>query len=137
MLKETDLRLGLTDIFGTTATRTTLDPATLQRRLLLCLYAYGTNAGIHRIAPGSWRIRERSPPRPPPLPHHRQRAAGDHRSRQRHPRRPPPAPVRPGDHNRVGLDEVRGVGPQPAHRMARPLPRTRRDDLLARRTQSP
>ena len=52
MLKETDLRIGLTDKFDTTATRDAIDPTTLQRRLLLCLYAYGTNAGIHRIASG-------------------------------------------------------------------------------------
>jgi TnpA family transposase len=29
-----------------------LDPVVLQRRLLLCLYAYGTNTGIHRVAAG-------------------------------------------------------------------------------------
>ena len=52
MLKETDLRLGLTDLFETSASREVLDPVVLQRRLLLCLYAYGTNAGIHRIAAG-------------------------------------------------------------------------------------
>jgi TnpA family transposase len=52
MLKEVDLRLGITDHFETTATREVLDPAVLQRRLLLCLYAYGTNAGIRRVAAG-------------------------------------------------------------------------------------
>ncbi|MGH2652503.1 MAG: Tn3 family transposase, partial [Actinomycetota bacterium] len=48
MLKETDLRLGITDCFETSATREVLDPTALQRRLLLCLFAYGTNTGIHR-----------------------------------------------------------------------------------------
>jgi len=52
MLKEVDLRLGITDHFETTATREALHPAVLQRRLLLCLYAYGTNAGIRRVAAG-------------------------------------------------------------------------------------
>jgi hypothetical protein len=52
MLKEVDLRLGITDHFETTAIREALDPAVLQRRLLLCLYAYGTNAGIRRVAAG-------------------------------------------------------------------------------------
>lgn len=52
MLKETDLRLGFTDCFEFTATREMLDPAVRQRRLLLCLYAYGTNTGIHRVAAG-------------------------------------------------------------------------------------
>ncbi len=52
MLKEADLRLGITASFETTATREALDPASLQRRILLCLYAYGTNAGIRRMAAG-------------------------------------------------------------------------------------
>jgi TnpA family transposase len=52
MLKETDLRLGITDCLETSATREMLDPILLQRRLLLCLYAYGTNTGIHRVAAG-------------------------------------------------------------------------------------
>ena len=50
ILKETDLRLGITDLFDTTANREILAPATLQRRLLLCMFAIGTNAGIRRIA---------------------------------------------------------------------------------------
>ncbi len=59
MLKEADLRIGLTDMFATTATRAQLNPATLQRRLLLCLYAYGTNTGLHRIAAGDHGENER------------------------------------------------------------------------------
>ena len=50
ILKETELRLGITDVFDTTANREILAPATLQRRLLLCMFAIGTNAGIRRIA---------------------------------------------------------------------------------------
>lgn len=50
MLTETELRLGLTDLFETVATREAIPPNILQRRLLLCLFAIGTNTGIRRIA---------------------------------------------------------------------------------------
>jgi TnpA family transposase len=50
ILKETELRLGITDVFETTANREILAPTVLQRRLLLCVFAIGTNAGIRRIA---------------------------------------------------------------------------------------
>jgi hypothetical protein len=49
MLKETDMRVHFTDKFQTTATREILAPAALQKRLLLCLYALGTNTGFKRI----------------------------------------------------------------------------------------
>ena len=51
-LKETDLQVGFTDVFQSTAARETLDRETLQRRLLLCLYGLGTNTGLKRIAAG-------------------------------------------------------------------------------------
>lgn len=50
ILKETDLRVGFTDLFQSSRQRETLDRDTLQRRLLLSLYALGTNAGLKRIA---------------------------------------------------------------------------------------
>ena len=50
MLKETDLRVNFTQHFQTAATRTELSQKTLQKRLLLCLYALGTNAGFKRMA---------------------------------------------------------------------------------------
>ena len=50
ILKETELRLGLTDQFETSATREAIDPGRFQRRLLLCLFAIGTNTGIRRLA---------------------------------------------------------------------------------------
>jgi len=50
MVKEVELRLGITDAFETAATREALTPDTLQRRLLLCLFATGTNTGMRRIA---------------------------------------------------------------------------------------
>lgn len=50
MLKETDLRVNFSQHFQTVATRTELSQPTLQKRLLLCLYALGTNAGFKRMA---------------------------------------------------------------------------------------
>lgn len=50
MLKETDMRVNFTQHFHTAATRTELNQQTLQKRLLLCLYALGTNAGFKRMA---------------------------------------------------------------------------------------
>jgi len=42
--------VGFTDLFATSATREALDRDTLRRRLLLCLYGLGTNAGLKRMA---------------------------------------------------------------------------------------
>ena len=50
ILKEADLRVGFTNLFQSSRQRETLDRDTLQRRLLLGLYALGTNAGLKRIA---------------------------------------------------------------------------------------
>lgn len=52
ILKEGDLRLGLTDHFTTVASRQVIDPDTLRKRLLLCLYGLGTNTGLKRVAAG-------------------------------------------------------------------------------------
>ncbi|WP_326642619.1 Tn3 family transposase [Nonomuraea fuscirosea] len=41
-----------TDAFTSVASRIVIDPAVLQRRLLLCLYGLGTNVGIKRVADG-------------------------------------------------------------------------------------
>jgi hypothetical protein len=50
MLKETDLR---TEAFKSATGRESLDPATLQKRLLLCLYGLGTNTGLKRVSSGA------------------------------------------------------------------------------------
>jgi TnpA family transposase/uncharacterized protein (DUF4415 family) len=50
VLKETDLRIGLTDLFQTTASREILDRQLIQRRLLLCLFGMGTNTGLKRVS---------------------------------------------------------------------------------------
>ncbi|MBN8190577.1 Tn3 family transposase [Bacillus sp. NTK074B] len=52
ILKETDLRVHLTDMFQTLGNREILDKETLQRRLILCLYGLGTNTGLKRVAAG-------------------------------------------------------------------------------------
>jgi hypothetical protein len=49
VMKETDLRTGFINVFKSLGTRETLNRATLQPRLLLCLYGLGTNAGVKRM----------------------------------------------------------------------------------------
>jgi TnpA family transposase len=49
VLKEADHLTSLTEEFATVATREALPPTTLRRRLLLVLFALGTNMGIKRI----------------------------------------------------------------------------------------
>jgi Domain of unknown function (DUF4158)/Tn3 transposase DDE domain len=52
VLKETDLRLQLTEVFRSPTAFETLDRATLRHRLLLCLYGLGTNIGLKRLSLG-------------------------------------------------------------------------------------
>ncbi|EQD81006.1 transposase Tn3 family protein, partial [mine drainage metagenome] len=56
VLKETEIRIGFTEAFQTAASREMLDRAELQRRLLLCLYGLGTNAGLKRVLAGDTQI---------------------------------------------------------------------------------
>lgn len=49
IFKEADMRINFTDAFHSAATRENLDPTTLRQRLLLCLYALGTNTGYQRM----------------------------------------------------------------------------------------
>ncbi|MEC1158923.1 MULTISPECIES: Tn3 family transposase [Bacillaceae] len=53
ILKETDLRVGFSDLFQTLATHERLDRKTIQKRLLLCLFGLGTNTGLKRVAAGN------------------------------------------------------------------------------------
>lgn len=50
ILKEADLRVDFTKLFRSSRQRETLDQDTIQKRILLCLFALGTNAGLKRIA---------------------------------------------------------------------------------------
>jgi hypothetical protein len=52
VLKEAALDTGFLDAFETSASRVALSRTALDRRLLLCLYGLGTNAGVKRIAAG-------------------------------------------------------------------------------------
>ena len=52
IIKEADLRIGFTQAFTTAASREATDPDEVRRRLLLCLYGAGTNAGLKRLAVG-------------------------------------------------------------------------------------
>ncbi|MEM9905456.1 MAG: Tn3 family transposase, partial [Cyanobacteria bacterium P01_D01_bin.44] len=52
VLKETEMRLQFTEHFKSTGNREALAPDELRKRLLLYLYAMGTNLGIKRIAHG-------------------------------------------------------------------------------------
>ncbi len=50
MIKETDLRLGFTDVLKSPTAYETMERSVLQPRLLLCLHGLGTNAGLQRMA---------------------------------------------------------------------------------------
>jgi TnpA family transposase len=52
MLKEAVLRTGCLTAATSAAARTDLDPGVLAQRLLLAIYAYGTNTGIRAVAAG-------------------------------------------------------------------------------------
>ena len=52
VLKETEVRLQFTEHFKSTGSREAIAPDELRKRLLLCLYATGTNLGIKRVAHG-------------------------------------------------------------------------------------
>jgi hypothetical protein len=52
LLKETDLWVAFTDHFKSLTVRENLDRATIQKRLLLCLYGLGTNIGLKRVSAG-------------------------------------------------------------------------------------
>ena len=52
ILKETELRVRFSEWFRTTGSREVLNPDVFQRRILLCLYGLGTNAGLKRMCSG-------------------------------------------------------------------------------------
>lgn len=52
ILKETNFRTHFTDLFPSPTLCEHLDPATIQKRLLLCLYGLGTNIGLKRVSAG-------------------------------------------------------------------------------------
>jgi TnpA family transposase len=58
MLKEAALRTGCLGAVTAVAGRADLDPQVLAERLLLCVYAYGTNTGLRAVAAGEHRHTE-------------------------------------------------------------------------------
>src|SRR5438132_10166254 len=52
ILKETDLRVSFTDRFKSATVWEVMERSVLQKRLLLCLYALGTNTGLKRVSAG-------------------------------------------------------------------------------------
>jgi TnpA family transposase len=52
ILKEADFRVGFTQEFNTLGNRQILEPATLHKRLLLCLFGLGTNIGLKQASRG-------------------------------------------------------------------------------------
>ena len=60
VFKEADLRIGFTDASATAASREATSRDEVRRRLLLCLYGLGTNAGLKRLASGGMASATRS-----------------------------------------------------------------------------
>ena len=52
ILKEADLRVGFSELFKSPTAWEVLERRTLRKRLLLCLYGLGTNAGLKRMSGG-------------------------------------------------------------------------------------
>ena len=52
IFKEADLRVGFSELFKSPTAWEALDRRTLRKRLLLCLYGLGTNAGLKRMSGG-------------------------------------------------------------------------------------
>ena len=52
VLKEADFRTGFTQAFRSPTPRERMEPSTLRRRLLLCLFGLGTNTGLKSMASG-------------------------------------------------------------------------------------
>ena len=136
MLKETDLRVHFSDAFRSATAFESLDRATLQQRLLLCLYGLGTNTGLKRMAIGEHGATYKD------LLYVRRRFIT--KDQLRHAitevvnaifHASAPDLGRGHDRLRLRFQEVRSLGPEPLDRVARPLRRPRRDDLLARRAQ--
>jgi len=137
VLKETMLRTGCLNQVSAVVGGGALPVEVLAERLMLAIYAYGTNTGIR-----AGRRRRARPQRgaavlrPAPLPDPRGRSRGRDRDRERYLRHPAPVPV--GwrvDRGCLRLHPLPVLGPEHLHRVAPPLRRPRHLDLLARRAR--
>ena len=133
VLKETDLRVGFSEAFHSVATREMLDRATLQPRLLRCLYGLGTNAGLKRVMAGDPSLHyQRSPLHSTAL-YPQRRLARSYRPRcQRHLCHQTSGDLGGGhDFLCLGCQKIWRVGSESHDRMAYPIRRQGGDDLLA------
>ena len=137
ILKEADLRIRFTDAFTTSATREATGREEVRRRLLLCLYGLGTNAGLRRLAVGDHGFSHKE------LLHTRRHYI-DGESLRDATRRVVNATLAIRDSGALGrghhclrgrLQALRRLRPEPHDRVARPLRRARRHDLLACRAR--
>ena len=117
VLKETELRVHLTEAFRTMGTREVLSPEVLQRRLLLCLFGLGTNAGLKRMCSGGGEDTYVRLAVYPAAVHHERASAGGNRARvQRDFPHPESRSLGRGHHGVcLGLEEVRRLGPESDH----------------------
>ena len=121
----------------TAATREAIDRDEVRRRLLLCLYGLGTNAGLKRLAVGRHGFSYKE------LLHTRRHyidadalARRDPARGQRDACRAPSSDLARGhDRLRLGQQAFRRLRPEPDDRVARPLRLARGHDLLARRAR--
>ena len=138
MVKETDLRLGFTDVLKSPTAYETLDRSVLQPRLLLCLHGIGTNAGLQRMAGLESGVTAKD------LAYVRRRyissvghAAPSNRDRRRRHAACPQSGNLGQRHDgvRVRFQALRCVGSESDDAVACPLRRPRRHDLLACRAK--
>ena len=136
LLKEADLRIGFTDAFTTAAAREATDRNEVRRRLLLCLYGLGTNAGLKRLAVGRHGFSYKE------LLHTRRRYIDADALRDATRRvvnatlaASPPDLGRGHDGVRLGQQTFRRFRPEPDDRVARSLWWARRHNLLACRAR--
>ncbi len=130
MLKESILRTGCLEIVSNLARGARLSPETLAQRLMLAIYGYGTNIGIRGVAAGDHGHSEDD------LRYVRRRLLTPELVRSLAIEianatfaRPRSRDLGAGvDHRRLGLQAHRRARPEPADRVARPLPQAGRAD---------
>jgi len=137
-LKEADFLTDLTGVFTSVATREVVPRDIVRRRLLYVLFALG-RTWASKPWPTGWPARARGPT--PRLPYAGRGGPMSTATACAGPSSGWSTPPSPCGHwpvgrrhrLRFGLQEVRCLGVEPHDRVARPLPRPRGNDLLARR----
>jgi hypothetical protein len=133
MVKETDLRLGFTDVLKSATAYEVLERSVLQPRLLLCLHGIGTNAGLQRMAGLESGVTAKDLAYvPPPLYQQRGHATPSNRDRCRRDTACPQSGNLGHRHNsvRIRFQTLRRLGSESHHAVACPLWRARHHDLL-------